>query len=662
MVSRPPTLDFQELTSAIVRDPLTVSPETTVIAAIAQMSRVRSSCEVTNSHDLDDLPRSARSSCVMVVEDGQLVGILTERDVTRLSAQQQPLDRLVMRQVMAHPVITLRISAFTDLFLAINLFQQHHIRHLPILDEQDRLIGLVTHESLRQIARSLAKLGRSPFALLRRRLVQEVMVREVICATPESSMLAIAQLMVDYQVSSIVLVRSPNEITPESQPIPVGILTERDLVQLQALGLNLAHCLAATVMSAPVFTIPATESLWTVQQIMEQRLIRRLVVTGEQGELLGIVTQSCLLQVLNSLELYNLAEMLEAKVERLEAEKIQLLRSRTKDLEQQVEARTSALRIKAEREKLVAQVANRIRTSLHVQEVLDVCVKDVRAFLGCDRVLVYQFRPDWSGVVIAESVEPGWSAALGNQIQDSCFQQQATTLYHNDQPLIVNDIYTTDYADCHIRLLEQYQVKANLVVPIRVAGQLWGLLIGHQCADVRDWQRDDMSLLQEISVQLAIALQQAITHQQLQDELRERQQTEANLRTSEQRYASLAAVVPVGIIRTDISGNCVYVNDRWCQITGLTADQSVGEGWQQGLHPDDRDRVVAAWQTSVQAQRSCQIECRMQQPGGTVVWIYGQAVAEQDDKGQVIGYVGTIIDISDRKLSELKLAAKLSRI
>ena len=145
------------------------------------------------------------------------------------------------------------------------------------------------------------------------------MTSEVVCAGSNSSVLAIAQLMANHRVSSVMIV--------QAQPlqIPVGIVTERDIVQFQALGLNLETCMAETVMSTPIFAVTPDDSLWLVQQMMEQRFIRRLAVTGTQGELLGIVTQSSLLQALNPLELYNLAELLEAKVAKLESEKLNLL-------------------------------------------------------------------------------------------------------------------------------------------------------------------------------------------------------------------------------------------------------------------------------------------------------------------------------------------------
>nr|WP_265578598.1 PAS domain S-box protein [Nostoc sp. UIC 10630] len=78
---------------------------------------------------------------------------------------------------------------------------------------------------------------------------------------------------------------------------------------------------------------------------------------------------------------------------------------------------------------------------------------------------------------------------------------------------------------------------------------------------------------------MAIAIQQATAYQQLETELAERQKTEAHLRQSEQRYASLAAAVPVGIFRTDAQGNCFYVNERWCSLTGLTPEEAAETGW-----------------------------------------------------------------------------------
>lgn len=129
-------------------------------------------------------------------------------------------------------------------------------------------------------------------------------------------------------------------------------------------------------------------------------------------------------------------------------------------------------------------------------------------------------------------------------------------------------------------------------------------------------------------------------------------QAEASLQQSDRRYATLMAIAPVGIFLTDAAGQCTYVNECYCQITGMSQDQAIGDGWQQGLHPDDRDRVSAAWIESVQSEQPLRLEYRYQRRDGTVAWVYGQSVAEYDAQGQRIGYVGTLTDVSDRKQAE----------
>jgi PAS domain S-box-containing protein len=560
-------LQLSELKLAIVRNPLTVSPQAKLTEAIAQMVAGRSQCSV-NYDAHNDFHRMG-ISCALIVEERQVIGILTERDVVRLITQSLPIEQLTVGDVMTHPVITLRESDFSEVLSAINIFQQHHIRHLPIVDEQDHLVGLLTHDSLRQVFR--------PFELLRLRLVGEVMTSHVICASPQASMWEIARQMTEYQVSCVVIVEPLP--TQTSLLKPVGILTERDLVQLQAEGINLKQQLANTRMSCPVFTVQPDDSLWAVQQRMEQKLIRRLVVTGAQGELLGIVTQSNVLKVFNPLEAYSLAEMLEARVLQLEAEKADILADRTAELERLVEERTASLRIAAERERLVAEIADRIRVSLDLQEILNICVSEVRDFLECDRVLVYQFQPDWSGIIIAESVAQGLALSLGNHIQDSCFQEQTTNLYSDDQPIFENNIYTAGYADCHVQLLEQYQVKANLVVPIRVSGQLWGLLIGHQCQDFRQWQTSDISLLRNISVQLAIAIQQSNAYQQLQElnqelEARVQAQTQELWQVNNLQRAILDST-DYAIVSTDLHGIVKTFNAAAERFSGYKASEIV---------------------------------------------------------------------------------------
>ena len=137
--------------AGIIRDLLVVSPDARVIEAIAQMSRARSRHRANQTEaSAGNQSKNFCASCVLVLDNQQLVGILTDQNALDLSVEQQPLDRLVISQVMTSPAATLRESALTDFSVAIDRLQQSNLHHLPILDDRDRVVGLVTHESLLQ--------------------------------------------------------------------------------------------------------------------------------------------------------------------------------------------------------------------------------------------------------------------------------------------------------------------------------------------------------------------------------------------------------------------------------------------------------------------------------------------------------------------------------
>jgi PAS domain S-box-containing protein len=191
-------------------------------------------------------------------------------------------------------------------------------------------------------------------------------------------------------------------------------------------------------------------------------------------------------------------------------------------------------RLQAERERLVSGINLRIRQSLNLNEVLNTAVEEVRQFLACDRTLICQFNPDGSATIVVESVGVQWTAALGRTIMDQCFRDGKAELYRRGRISAVNDIYNTDLTPCHIQLLEQFQVRANLVVPIVLDDQLWGLLIAHQCSGTRHWKDSTVALLRQMSVQLSVAIQRAGLFEQLATELAERKAAEAELRKSKE--------------------------------------------------------------------------------------------------------------------------------
>ena len=260
-----------------------------------------------------------RSSCVLVVENQQLVGILTERDVVRAVAKKLAIETLPISALMSRQVITLAESEADNLFAVIEQFRRYGIRHLPILNADHQVIEVATLESVRQ------KL--QPSDLLRMRRVQEVMQTQVVCADRAMSVEQLAQLMATHSISCVVIVDEPvtqsvSLLAPRSvsAKFPVGIVTERDIVQSRSLHLNLAKIAAAELMSAPLFPIRASDTLWQAHQDMQSHHIRRLVVMGADEELVGIVTQTDILKTLDPLELSEVIQSLRRLVHQRDQE------------------------------------------------------------------------------------------------------------------------------------------------------------------------------------------------------------------------------------------------------------------------------------------------------------------------------------------------------
>ena len=139
--------------------------------------------------------------------------------------------------------------------------------------------------------------------------------------------------------------------------------------------------------------------------------------------------------------------------------------------------------------------------------------------------------------------------------------------------------------------------------------------------------------------------------------------TATPLKPNREWLSLLAHVSPVGIFRTTADGQTTYVNQRWCEIAGITAAAVDGTGWLQAIHPDDRERVTAEWQ---QAMQSVTLECfqschRLQRSNGTVVWVFVQVLANYDSDGTISGYVGTTTDITQRQLAEEALWQQAER-
>ncbi len=135
-------------------------------------------------------------------------------------------------------------------------------------------------------------------------------------------------------------------------------------------------------------------------------------------------------------------------------------------------------------------------------------------------------------------------------------------------------------------------------------------------------------------------------------DITKRKRVERELQASEQRFRALCQGSPVGIFLTDGEGHTTYTNPRCQEIYGFQPEEGLGEGWSRFIHPEDRDQVLEQWSQLAPAGGVFSMEYRSLGPNGTVRWVYDRTVPLHSDRGEVIGHVGTVEDVTERRMAE----------
>lgn len=272
------------------------------------------------------------------------------------------------------------------------------------------------------------------------------------------------------------------------------------------------------------------------------------------------------------------------------------------------------LKAQVERDRLLAKATLHICRSLDVDEILNATVSEVRQLLAVERVILYRFAPDWTGTVVVESVDGHCPSMLGREVYDPCFVQHLISAYIQGRVQATEDIYTSGLSQCHVDFLAQFQIRANLVVPILQSSgkeqqqpQLWGLLSVQHCSAARAWKTSDIDFLQKLAIQVELALQKAELFEKIQTELQERHQAQAEIlrlnteleqrvidRTTQLALANHSLLIEIAerksierslfaekelaqttlqsigdaVITTDAKGNIQYFNPVAEQLTG----------------------------------------------------------------------------------------------
>lgn len=316
------------------------------------------------------------------------------------------------------------------------------------------------------------------------------------------------------------------------------------------------------------------------------------------------------------------------------------------------------------RERLIATITQRIRESLDLKSILSTMVTEVKQFLKADRVLVYRIYNNYTGCVISEAVSPDWCSLLEKTFSQEVFPSECHSSYIQGKIASISNIHNGQILPCLVEFLTQFKVQAKLAVPIIENEILWGLLIVHQCSQPRQWEAWEISLLEQITSQLAIAIQQSELYEQLQTELKERSLAQQSLLVSQERLKYLLFSSPGIIYSAKPEGDCqtTFISDNIKTILGYDVSEFTQPGfWLSHIHPEDVGGIKNQL-SSLFEQKSCSYEYRFQHQDGTYIWMYDQAKLILDAQGNPLEIVGYWIDISERKRIEEQLWATTSRL
>lgn len=306
------------------------------------------------------------------------------------------------------------------------------------------------------------------------------------------------------------------------------------------------------------------------------------------------------------------------------------------------------LKLQYQRTEILTEVTLKIRRSLQIEDILKTTVTEIQRILQASRVLIVQLEADGSGNVLQEALtEPFQSVGL--HIDTPCFHDEYSESYYRDRFIKIDNTDAAHIPADHAEFFRQFDVKANILIPIIESEQLWGLLVVDQCDRPRQWTEFETELLQQLSNQLAIAITQSLLVVALQK--------------SEEKRRLAIDLNYIGCWDFDLATGKAIWNDNHFRLMGLEPDDSQSNYsiWRDRVHPDDIDWVKDAFDSALESQTKLEIEYRLVHPSGKTNWVLTKGKGIYDSSGKAVRMVGVMLDISDRKQVEIALEKELIR-
>lgn len=361
----------------------------------------------------------------------------------------------------------------------------------------------------------------------------------------------------------------------------------------------------------------------------------------------------------------------------VEAQKLAIGKQQLKDLLEQQQQAQKALEAEIKQKSLLEKIGQKIRSCIDLEAVFKTTVREIGTTFEVTRCQVHNYlqTPESQIPVFAVYDESKLAQTHDSPMQFSAMGIDTKRVLKQERAIAVDNVYESSRLKLASSVFKHWQIKSLLAVKTSYRGKVNGLIMLHQCDRFRQWTTTEIATIESVASQVGVAIAHANLLERekrqrvaldrqnylLQQEIRDRKQQEKQLKENQQRYRALATAAPVGIFRADVLGNFTYVNERWCRITGFSASSAMGRGWLSAIHPKNCAWVTQQWQEAIKNNAPFCGEYRFLTPANTEVWVFGQAVAEYDGEGKLLGYVGTITDISQLKQSQKVLAKQLRK-
>lgn len=230
-------------------------------------------------------------------------------------------------------------------------------------------------------------------------------------------------------------------------------------------------------------------------------------------------------------------------------------------------------------------MATQIRQVPDQDTLVKITTAQVREKIACDRALIYRFNSDDSGVVLAESKTVGWTPASREKLPAIIFGLVASRDYLAEEFVAIEDTNKIEITPYQLQLLDKFQIKASLSIPILLKDEIWGLLVVQNCVAPRQWQEVEISLLSQITTELIHKLQDFEFEKKLQqqqvkhtsitkviEKIQRASSLERIFQTTTQEVRQLLQCDRVAIYRfnSDWSGEFIAesVGNEWVKVVG----------------------------------------------------------------------------------------------